>query len=101
MQKSAARIILQDKYGSYDNSLKILKIQSLEERREKLCTKFALKAEGHTKFTNWFNLNSKKTVTRSHQEKYSRVHSRTVKFEKSPLSHLTNTLNSYYRKKSP
>ena len=95
VQKSALRIILQDKYKSYESSLKILKTQSLQERREKLCIKFALQAERHEKFSSWFKINEKNTVTRKNPPKYCQVYSRTVKLDKSPLSYLTSILNTY------
>ena len=37
VQKCALRVILGDKYVSYKNILEILKLDSLEERRERLC----------------------------------------------------------------
>ena len=37
------KIILGDKYLSYNNALKVLDLQSLKERREDLCLKFAKK----------------------------------------------------------
>ena len=43
VQKSALKIILGEKYVSYENALKILKLQSLKERRDSLCLKFAKK----------------------------------------------------------
>ena len=43
VQKSALKIILGESYESYDNALKVLKLQSLKERREDLCLKFAKK----------------------------------------------------------
>ena len=36
VQKSALKIILGDKYVSYDNALKVLKLQSMKGRREDL-----------------------------------------------------------------
>ena len=43
VQKSALRVILGKKYTSYSNALKELNIDSLQERRESLCIKFAKK----------------------------------------------------------
>ena len=84
VQKSALKIMLQEIYESYGSSLKLLKIQSLKERREKLCMKFALQAENHGKFSSWFKINNKKTsITRNNRSKYCQVYSRTKKFEKS------------------
>ena len=43
VQKSALKVILGEKYVSYDNALKVLGLQSLKERRAELCLKFAKK----------------------------------------------------------
>ena len=40
VQKNACRNILKDKYKSYTDALKFLKLETLEERREKLILKF-------------------------------------------------------------
>ena len=41
VQKSALRIILQDKYSTYEEALEKLMLSKLSVRREKLCVKFA------------------------------------------------------------
>ena len=41
VQKSALKLILKERYTDYKNALKIVKLDTLEERREKLCLKFA------------------------------------------------------------
>ena len=43
VQKSALRVILGKSYTSYNNALKELNIDSLQDRRESLCLKFAKK----------------------------------------------------------
>ena len=43
VQKVAMRIILQDKYVSYESACQTLSAQTLAERRTKLCYKFASK----------------------------------------------------------
>ena len=57
VQKSALRIILGDNYVSYDNALKVLKLQSLKERREDLCFKFANKCLEVPKLSKMFPRN--------------------------------------------
>ena len=44
VQKNAFRNILQERYESYENALKLLNMETLHERREKLLLKFALKS---------------------------------------------------------
>ena len=43
IQKAALIIILADQYQSYDSACQTLNLQSLEDRRLKLCTNFAIK----------------------------------------------------------
>ena len=41
IQKSALRVILKERYIDYKNALNVMKLDTLEIRREKLCLKFA------------------------------------------------------------
>ena len=54
VQKSALRIILGDQYLTYKNAMEVLKLQSLDERRESLCLKFAKKCLQVEKFKSLF-----------------------------------------------
>ena len=54
VQKSALRIILRDQYVNYRNALEVLGLQSLDERRESLCLKFAKKCLQVEKFKSMF-----------------------------------------------
>ena len=44
VQKSACKIILKNKYESYEKSLEVLDLQDLSDRRQNLCKDFATKA---------------------------------------------------------
>ena len=57
VQKSALKNILQEKYSTYENALKILELESLSERREYLCLQFAKKCLTHPNMKNLFQLN--------------------------------------------
>ena len=92
IQKSAAHIILGEEYESYRQAIKTLGLDSLVDRREKLCLKFALKAEKHNKFVKWFKPAVYPQNTRQDKVKYCR-------FRKSPLPFLTDRLTMYYNKK--
>ena len=89
IQRSAVNIILCYMSISYRKSLNFLKIQSLEERRKRLCTKFAIKCAKSSKFKPWFRKTVR--VTRTHPS-YIRPKSRTAYYEKSPLIYLTKLL---------
>ena len=93
VQKSACCIILGQEYKSYRKALKILELETLYERRKKLCRTFAKKAQKHTKFAKWFKPNIKKSCTRTKPTRFCEVAARTDRFRQSPISYLTNILN--------
>ena len=94
VQKSAFHIILGECYRSYTSSLKALSMATLHSRRVKLCKKFARKSAKSEKFRHWFKVYSKPSFTRTKPYQYCPVFSRTVRYEKSPISYLTTILNS-------
>ena len=57
VQKSALKLILDDKYQGYKKALLKLDIESLSDRREKLCLNFAIKAAKNDKSKHMFPLN--------------------------------------------
>ena len=93
IQKIAFHIILGDQYKSYSSALKTLGMDTLSNRRTKLCLKFAKKSSKDPKFSKWFKIKDKQKPTRNKQ-KYHRVYCRTNRYEKSPISYLTNLLNN-------
>ena len=60
VQKSALKIILGEKYKGYKRALNDLCIETLDERRESSCLKFAKRCTINEKASNMFPLNSKK-----------------------------------------
>ena len=99
LQKTALHIILGDRYTSYTAALKLSGLDKLSDRRKKICLKFAKKAEKHSKFSNWLKPSERRVNTRQELPKYCHVYSKTSRFEKSPISSLTETLNMYYSRK--
>ena len=96
IQKSAAHIILGDHYLTYKDALITLGLESLKCRREKLCLKFGLKAENHSKFQKWFKPAVYRKNTRQDKVKYREVLAFHTRFRKSPLTYLTSMLNEFY-----
>ena len=92
VQKAALHIALGEKYTSYRNALKKSKLQSLESRRDKLCLKFAKKAEKDPKHRQWFK-KAEGSKTRQKPTKYVKVIAHHDRYKKSPISHLTRLLN--------
>ena len=93
VQKSALHIILGDRYRSYTSALKLLSLEPLFNRRHKLVKKFAKKCFGNSKFNKWFKINRKQTVTRLDQPRLCQVYCRLDRFERSPISYITELLN--------
>ena len=54
VQKAALRVILGDRYKSYKEALKTIKIDSLEERRQQICLKFAKQCLRNEKLKDMF-----------------------------------------------
>ena len=98
VQKCAAHIILGTQYISYSHALQCLALESLEERRIKLCLKFALKAEKNPKYAGWFVPYVKPRNTRNVPTKYCKVKANHSRLEKGPIGYLTNLLNLHYSK---
>ena len=97
VQRQSMKIIFKKQYSSYEDALKVAKMDKLELRREKLCLNFALKAESNQKFKHWFKPAVKKTNTRLKISKYEDVAFNHARMEKSPLSYLTKLLNNHYK----
>ena len=92
IQKLALQIILQDKYTNYQSALTTFSAGTLQERRLKLCSKFAYKnmKSENTLFTNidsTANTRQKSNIVREYK-------CHTGRFQKSSLPFLAKLLNS-------
>ena len=95
VQKSALKIILRENYKGYKQALVALGIESLSDRREKLCLKFAKKCSKHEKTKQMFPLNEKYHGMKTRKEDYFKVqHANTGRLQKSPLIFMQNLLNN-------
>ena len=94
VQKVFLHILLGNKYISYKSALSFCCLESLAERRMKLCTKFAKKALQNEKHSHWFVRNNKKVNTRSKPALLKMPRYRCERFRRSPIPYLTNLLNS-------
>ena len=54
VQKAAVRVILKGRYTTCKNGLKILKMETLDKRRDVLCLRFASKCLKNEKVKNFF-----------------------------------------------
>ena len=91
VQKIALRIILKDKYISYDSALKVTNLSTLEERRTKLMYNFAIKCTKNEKTKHIFPLNDNKTTRVS--EKYKVPFAYTSRLANSAIPCMARLLN--------
>ena len=99
MQKTATKIILGERYRNYEQALTELDLETLNERRENLCLRFALKSSQHEKTSNMFPLNTKchKIKTRK-PDKFKVQFAKTGRLKKSSLIYMQNALNENEKK---
>ena len=95
VQKIALRIIMKDTYVSYENALECTKLETLEERRSKLCLKFALSSAKNEFTKDMFQLNtSKYQIQTRNREKFKVQQARTDRLYKSSIPYMQRLLNS-------
>ena len=98
VQKVCLKIILRNKYESYENALYITELGTLSDRRTQLCLNFAKKCVKNENMSYMFPLNSNGSnmETRYH-EKFFVQNCRTERLAKSAIPYFQNLLNLYYK----
>ena len=99
IQKSACKVILKDYYSTYESALKLLKLETLKTRREKLCKSFAQKCTRNVKVKSMFPKNTCKRQVRN-QNKYFVNFATTERYLKSSIPYMQRMLNSEHKQKS-
>ena len=100
VQKAAVRVIMGKSYISYKHGLKVLKLDTLERRREKLCLRFAQNCLKTEKVKNLFPLNnSKHKMNLRNKRKYKTNKQNTKRYKNSALPYMRKLLNNEHRKK--
>ena len=101
VQKCALRIILGDKYKDYKNALKVIKLDSLEERREKLCLRFAKQCLRNEKLKSLFpkKVNNHLMEKRKGQ-KFVVTKALTERYRRSSIPSMQRLLNKADRERS-
>ena len=100
IQKVAVRIIMGKNYTNYQNGLKELKLETLEQRRRMLSLRFAKKCLKNEKLKKLFPLNkTKHNMIKRNKRKYQTRKIRTKRLENSAIPYMTNLLNIEESKK--
>ena len=100
VQRTAVLVIRGESHTSFRETLEYLKLKTLEERREDICLKFAIKFYKHSKFSFWFTKNTNTGNTRSVKIPLVQIRGRTRSYLKSPLPYLNDLLNTHLLKKT-
>ena len=88
---TALRIILDQKYKGYRNALNALYFETVEERRENLCLRFARKCVRNDKTKAMFPLNKKAHNMKTRNfENYEVQHVNTDRLQKSAIIYMQN-----------
>ena len=94
IQKSTMKIFFDTKYKGYRNLLNNLDMDTLENRRNKLCLEFAKKCVKNEKLKDKFPANDKSHTMRTRKsEKYKVTHARKEKYKKSAKIQMQMMLN--------
>ena len=99
-QKRAMKIILGTRYITYKESLQICNLSSLEQRRVKLCLDFALNLEKHPMYSSWLPVPRNIDFNLRHVKKYTQLHCKTDRYQKSAIPYFIQILNEYHSKNS-
>ena len=99
VQKITLKVILNDRYTSYDDACKTLITSSLQSRRRELALHFALKclkSDQHKHiFTQRTSLYYQLRKIKSFEEPYCK----TERYKSSPVPYLTRLLNEHFADK--
>ena len=100
VQKSAVKLILGARYESYNDALKILGLETLDKRRDKMCLKFAKQCLKLSKMKDLFPKNeSDHSMTKRNTDAYKVVRASTERFRKSAIPSMVKLLNEHEAKK--
>ena len=99
VQKAAVKIILRRSYTDYEEALKILNLESLDQRRSRLCLKFAKNCLKNEKMKKLFPLASKNhNMDTRLKEKFKVNKAHSERYKKSAVPFMQNLLNQEARK---
>ena len=95
VQKVAIKVILGKKYTSYKAGLKTLRLENLNDRRERLCLSFARKSIQNEKARKLFPKNiTKHNMKKRKTKKFKPRVTNTKRYQKSAIPHMINLLNN-------
>ena len=98
LQRSSFKVILKKKYLSYENALEFLNMETLEERRDRKCLKFAKQCINDKRMKVMFPIRKNYANTERIHKKYKINHARTSRYQNSSVIYMQKLLNTDYEK---
>ena len=100
VQRSAIKVILGEKYNNYKDALRVLRMDSLEMRRQKICLKFAKQCLRHEKLKELFPSHERRhNMEKRDGERYVVKKAMTERYRKSAIISMQRLLNQSEREK--
>ena len=96
IQKTAIKIITGEHDNTYEESLKLVNLETLEKRREDLCLEFAIKCVQNENHTQLFKRTDNALL--HYPPKFEPPFCHNQRYKKSPIPYLTDLLNKHYSK---
>ena len=101
VQKAAIKVIVEKSYTTYKNGLEYLNLDTLDQRREKLCLKFAKQCLKTEKVKKFFPLeNTKHGMKTRKKRKFKISKQNTKRYQNSAIPFMRKLLNNEYERKS-
>ena len=97
LQKCAFRVILKNSYESYENALKVMNMETLDARREKLCMRFAKSCLRHDRMNSMFPMKTSHSMIKRKTNKFIVNKAITERYKKSAIPYMQRMLNEEER----
>ena len=97
LQKCAFRVILKNSYESYENALKVMNMETLDARREKLCMRFAKSCLRHDRMNSLFPIKTSHSMIKRKTNKFIVNKAITERYKKSAIPYMQRMLNEEER----
>ena len=98
VQKTGLKIVLGNNFTTYKSGLEMLNLDTLDERRRKICLKFAQNSLKNEKMKIKFPLNFPKHKLRK-TNKFEVSKQRTRRYKKTAIPYMEELLNNHQNKK--
>ena len=97
IQKIVLKVILGDKYLSYNQACNDVNLATLEERRTQICLNFGIKCLSHPHHKTLFPRDPDTGYFTRHPDIMYQPWCKTTRYSKSPVPYIAKLLNEHYK----